>query len=162
MLLVRDPDHGERIARELDPGGARTDVVRCDLASLASVEEAAAELAARRLGVLIAAAGTQSTRSDRVSDDGLELTFVVNHLAHWLLVDRLRERLVHPARVVVVSSGTHLTERRRKGPYPDPQWRSVAELATPGALPSGQIAYATSKLANAMHVTALAAEGLKA
>jgi hypothetical protein len=64
--------------------------------------------------------------------------------------------------VVVVSSGTHSTDRRRKGPYPNPQWRPARELARPVTRPSGQVAYATSKLANALHVAALAAEGVEA
>jgi protochlorophyllide reductase len=158
VLVVRDPARGAAVAAELDPAGQRTAVVACDLASLASVDRAAAELAARGdVDVLVANAGTQLTDADHVSADGFELTFAVNHLAHWLLADRLR-----PARVVVVSSGTHAPEFTRKGPYPNPQWRPAAELATPGALPGGQVAYATSKLANALHVTALAAAGADA
>lgn len=155
LFVVRDPVRGAAVAAELDPDGARTAVVACDLASLASVERAARELG--DVDVLVANAGTQVRTADQASKDGYELTFAVNHLAHWLLAERLR-----PARVVVVSSGTHRTEFRAKGPYPDPQWRSAAELATPGALPSGEVAYATSKLANALHVTALATTGADA
>lgn len=151
LLVARDPRRGAAVAAELDPTGRRTAVVAGDLASLASVDHAARELGG--VDVVVANAGVQMTTATRASEDGYELTFAVNHLAHWLLVERLR-----PARVVVVSSSTH----RTKGPYPDPQWRPATELARPGALPSGPVAYATSKLANALHVTALAATGTDA
>ena len=43
------------------------------------------------------------------TEDGLELTFQVNHLAHFYLTFLLQEVLVKsaPARVVIVSSESH-------------------------------------------------------
>src|ERR687885_788130 len=45
----------------------------------------------------------------RVTADGLERTFAVNHLAGFLLTDLLLDRLQAsaPARIVTVSSGAH-------------------------------------------------------
>ncbi len=53
----------------------------------------------------------QSVR--RLSDDGLELTFAVNHLGPFLLTALLTERLVAsaPARVVTVASTAHKSAR---------------------------------------------------
>lgn len=146
VLAVRDAGRGAAIARELGRG---TDVVPLDLASLDSVR-AAADGIARDLApvdALVLNAGVQTPRADRVSADGLELTFAVNHLAHFLLTDRLRPHLAADARVVVVSSGTHWGTLRKAGPFPAPRWQDPHLLARPRA-ESGQRAYATSKLAN--------------
>ena len=43
----------------------------------------------------------------RTTADGIELTFGVNHLGHFCLVQGLLDRLDPPARIVVVSSDTH-------------------------------------------------------
>jgi NAD(P)-dependent dehydrogenase (short-subunit alcohol dehydrogenase family) len=99
---------------------------------------------------------TDDTRTTR---DGFELTFGVNHLAHFLLVELLRPRLEAPARIVMISSGTHFGTLRQSLGY-RPDWRSPDELARPAAGPrpaaSGRTAYATSKLATIHHVHELA------
>ncbi len=146
VLAVRDADRGAAVARELGPA---TSVVGLDLASLASVRAAADEIArdCAPVDALVLNAGVQTTRADRVSADGHELTFAVNHLAHFLLTERLRPALAPDARIVVVSSGTHWGTLRKSGPFPAPRWQDPHLLARPRA-GSGQRAYATSKLAN--------------
>ena len=126
--------------------GARIEVVRCDLASLASVREAAA--AVRRdyppLGLLINNAGIVSTRR-RASPEGFELTFATNHLGPFLLTALLTGHLVRGARVVTVASRAHYGGRLDLDAVTDARapYRAVA-------------AYARSKLANVMHTFALA------
>jgi protochlorophyllide reductase len=150
VLAVRDTARGEQVAREL---GAQTAVVELDLASLASVRAAAAALAERHapLDGLVLNAGIQVTRTGPATEDGFELTFGVNHLGHALLAVLLRPSLAPAARVAVVSSGTHFGTFRKSGPYPAPRWRDPRELARDRG-GSGQVAYATSKLANALFV----------
>ncbi len=148
ILAVRDMGEGARVAAQL---GGDTDVVGLDLASLASIHRAAEEIRRRHapLDGLVLNAGLQVTRADRATEDGFELTFGVNHLGHFLLTALCTEALAPGARVVVVASGTHFGTFRKSGPYPAPRWRPVDELARPDG-GSGQVAYATSKLANVL------------
>ena len=125
---------------------ARVEVVRCDLASLASVREAAA--AVRRdyppLGLLVNNAGIVSTRR-RTSIDGFELTFATNHLGPFLLTALLSDHLDKTARIVMVASRIHYRGRLNFAAVTDARVRYRATAA-----------YAQSKLANVMHTFALA------
>jgi retinol dehydrogenase-14 len=82
----------------------------CDFSSLAAVRVLARNVldGHARLDVLIHNAGGVNKRR-RLSADGYEMTFAVNHLAPFLLTQLLRERLVAsaPARVVTVASIAH-------------------------------------------------------
>jgi NAD(P)-dependent dehydrogenase (short-subunit alcohol dehydrogenase family) len=142
-----------RIARE--SGGDAASELGLDLGSLADVRRFAAEVEARDLPLraLVCNAGMQTTGGAvRLSADGFETTFAVNHLGHFLLVNLLLERLLarSPARVVVVSSGVHETERFTGMPKP-----AVTDLDTLAATGgperdrfSGPLAYVNSKLCN--------------
>jgi NAD(P)-dependent dehydrogenase (short-subunit alcohol dehydrogenase family) len=85
-------------------------VVRLDLASLASVREAAAEIRTNwpRLDLLINNAAVMTIPFAR-SEDGFELTFATNHLGHFALTGLLLERLLATpgSRVITVSSVAH-------------------------------------------------------
>jgi NAD(P)-dependent dehydrogenase (short-subunit alcohol dehydrogenase family) len=153
LVGARDHHRGAEVAAGLGPPA---DVVALDLASLDDVRAAAARVAARgRLDALVLNAGVQLPRADRASADGYELTFAVNHLAHFLLTVELLPHLAPGARVVVVSSGTHWGTWRKSGPFPAPRWADPRELARPRR-ESGQRAYATSKLANVLFGAELA------
>jgi NAD(P)-dependent dehydrogenase (short-subunit alcohol dehydrogenase family) len=67
----------------------------------------------QRLHVLINNAGLIGASRRRLTADGLEETFAVNHLATFLLTTLLLDRLVAaaPARVVTVSSEAHRSVR---------------------------------------------------
>jgi len=97
---------------------------------------------------LVLNAGTQVLSADRTTQDGFELTFGVNHLAHFLLTTLLIDAgaRVDGARVVSLGSGTHHSSRRRTLGFPAARWRDPRALAAPHA-GSGRVAYATSKLA---------------
>ena len=104
----RDRDRTERTAREIrEATGGQVDVYVADLSSQAEVRRFAAELLSScpRIDVLVNnVGGYWNTR--RVTADGLEHTFAVNHLAPFLLTNLLLERLVSSgaSRVVTVSS----------------------------------------------------------
>ncbi|ABS25787.1 short-chain dehydrogenase/reductase SDR [Anaeromyxobacter sp. Fw109-5] len=97
----------EAIRRET---GARVETAVADLGSLAQVRRMAAEVASRfeRLDVLVNNAGTRLEQRS-VTEDGLEKTFAVNYLSHFLLTNLLLDRLrASPAaRVVNVASDAH-------------------------------------------------------
>jgi NAD(P)-dependent dehydrogenase (short-subunit alcohol dehydrogenase family) len=89
---------------------SRVRVARLDLASLASVRAAAAEISAAysRIDLLINNAAVMRPPFRR-TDDGFELTFATNHLGHFALTGLLLDRILAAARprIVTVSSEGH-------------------------------------------------------
>jgi NAD(P)-dependent dehydrogenase (short-subunit alcohol dehydrogenase family) len=112
VLVARDKTRGEAALarlRNLKPGVDHT-IHYADLSRLAEMKRVAAEIAAAepRIDVLINNAGALfATR--HVTEDGLELTFALNHMSYFVLTQGLRERLLAsaPARVVNTSSDAH-------------------------------------------------------
>lgn len=153
VLAVRDGRRGAAAAAGVSErvSGASVETLELDLASLGSVRTGAARLARRNerapLRAIVCNAAIQVLDSGHATADGFELTFGVNHLGHFLLVTSLLNALAAPARVVVVSSGTHHGTLRHGGGMPAPDWRDPRELARPRPGP-GRVAYTTSKLAN--------------
>jgi NAD(P)-dependent dehydrogenase (short-subunit alcohol dehydrogenase family) len=90
--------------------GTEVDVLFADLSSQASIRKLAAEILAKhpRIDVLANNAGAVNS-SRRLTEDGLELTWAVNHLAPFLLTTLLVERITAgaPARIITTSSGAH-------------------------------------------------------
>jgi NAD(P)-dependent dehydrogenase (short-subunit alcohol dehydrogenase family) len=112
-------DHGARVViacRDIRKGADAAaaikgaEVVRLDLASLASVRQAAAELRSRydKLDLLINNAGVMMTPYAR-TEDGFELQFGTNHLGPFALTGLLTDQMldVPGARIVTVSSVYH-------------------------------------------------------
>jgi light-dependent protochlorophyllide reductase len=137
-----------------ESGADAISAMELDLASPASVRRVAADIAARAvpLKALVCNAGMQVTQGPRLTPDGYELTFAVNHLGHFLLANLLLARLLAdaPARVVVVSSGVH--DSRRTTGMPKAAVSDMATLAATGCARrdsfSGALAYVNSKLCN--------------
>jgi NAD(P)-dependent dehydrogenase (short-subunit alcohol dehydrogenase family) len=148
VMLCRDVTAASAVRAEImrHAPRARIEVVRCDLASLASVREAAAAVCRDYppLGLLINNAGMVSTRH-RTSVDGFELTFATNHLGPFLLTALLSDHLDKAARIVMVASRIHYRGRLDLAAITDARARYGATAA-----------YARSKLANVMHTFALA------
>ena len=131
--------------------------MKVDLASLDSVRGFVAgyrdaDLPPTR--ALVCNAGIQVVSGTRTTAEGFELTFGVNHLGHFCLVQGLLDRLASPARIIVVSSDTH-DPAKRTG-MPAPRYESAAALADPESesgeslLELGRRRYTTSKLCNVM------------
>lgn len=116
-----------------------------DLARLSSVRAFAARVT-DPIDVLVCNAAVWPGPRRRTAD-GFELAFGVNHLAHFLLVALLRDRLAPPARIVVVASGLHA---RGELDWDDLQSERRYD---------GTAAYARSKLANVMWALTLARRG---
>lgn len=109
-IVGRNAERLEAAARELRSERARIEVFEADFSSLPEVRRLASEIGSRfdSLSVLVNNAGVW--HKDRtLSRDGYEDTFAVNHLAHFLLTNELKDLLTRaaPARVVNVSSSMH-------------------------------------------------------
>jgi NAD(P)-dependent dehydrogenase (short-subunit alcohol dehydrogenase family) len=130
-------------------GAGKVQSFVADFASLDSVRTLARDLLERleRIDVLVNNAGTVFKRRT-VTDDGLEATFEVNHLAGFLLTELLKERLrcSAPSRVVITSSVGHFSGTMDLDDLGFERGYSIMK------------AYSRSKLANAMYARSLAAE----
>jgi NAD(P)-dependent dehydrogenase (short-subunit alcohol dehydrogenase family) len=117
-VVMAGRDHGRtEAARRLvieRSGSNRVEVALADFSRLADLRRLADEVRAGhdRLDVLVNNAGLFSP-GYRLSADGFELTFAVNHLAPFLLTNLLLDRLraSAPARIVTVASEAHRRNR---------------------------------------------------
>jgi NAD(P)-dependent dehydrogenase (short-subunit alcohol dehydrogenase family) len=134
----------------------QADLQPVDLASLHSVRSFATRLLDQGpIDALVLNAGVQCV-GPRQSADGYELTFAVNHLAHYLLVRLLTPHLSGGGRIVITSSGTH--DPLQKTGMPAPRHAAAWQLAYPRRDPeadrrpgrAGRRAYTSSKLCNVM------------
>jgi NAD(P)-dependent dehydrogenase (short-subunit alcohol dehydrogenase family) len=114
ILHARTPDEGSDAVDRLVKGGADPlylDLVVADFARMAEVAALGREVARRypRLDLLVNNAALAAGARRTVTEDGHEVTFQVNYLAHYVLTRLLWEPLTATgtARVVNVSSSMH-------------------------------------------------------
>jgi NAD(P)-dependent dehydrogenase (short-subunit alcohol dehydrogenase family) len=112
VLIARDQARGEstlRRLREHAPAAAHR-VHYADLMRVAEVKRVAADIAAseQRIDILVNNAGAIFSYR-RLTAEGLERTFALNHMAYFVLSHSLREPLLAaaPARVVNTASAAH-------------------------------------------------------
>lgn len=136
------------LAEELP--GAELEGIAFDLGLQANVRRGAEQILAKvpALHVLVNNAGLFADERV-VTDDGVELTFAVNHIAPFLLTELLAPRLEAsatsaPSRVINVASVAHTRGRIHLDDL------TLAKGWT------GYAAYAMAKLANVMHAISLA------
>ncbi|MFF4243214.1 SDR family NAD(P)-dependent oxidoreductase [Streptomyces sp. NPDC001822] len=141
-VATRNPASAGATVRELDslPGPGSVRATALDLSDLASVEAFAGTWQGP-LDILVANAGVMAVPERRLSREGWELQLATNHLGHFALATALHPHLraSGSARIVVVSSGAHLTaafdfedpqfERR---PYD--RWTAYAQSKTADVL----------------------------
>ncbi|MEZ4248743.1 MAG: SDR family oxidoreductase [Polyangiales bacterium] len=154
VLAIRNRAKGEAAADEIESRtGVRPELLTLDLASFASIREAAATFLAHhdKLHVLVNNAGlVLDSRTTTV--EGFETTFGVNHLGHFLFTQLLLGALKkaakedREARIVNVSSDAHRWARRGL------DWD---DLQSEKKYASFDV-YAKSKLANLYFTRALA------
>ena len=148
-VVCRTPSKSEHAVSEIQRRSPGSDVLpfAADLSSQRETRALAAELAGAlpRLNVLVNNAGLM-LRERVLTEDGIETTFAVNHLAYFLLSRLLERALVAgaPSRVVNVASRAHLSGTLRF----DDLMRTHEY--------DGWRAYAQSKLANVVFTYELA------
>jgi NAD(P)-dependent dehydrogenase (short-subunit alcohol dehydrogenase family) len=112
ILIARDKARADEALAAIGTAGPDLAhrAVLADLSSIGATRRAAAEVAAAepRIDVLINNAGALFNKR-RLSPDGLEMTFAVNHMAYFVLTHGLRANLAAsaPARIVNTASGAH-------------------------------------------------------
>ena len=98
-------------ARGGHKGPEGTETLPLDLASLASVRSFAdavtAQLRGSHINMLVLNAGVQTSDPKQRTVDGFEVTFAVNHLAHYLLARLLVPYIADGGRLVITTSDTH-------------------------------------------------------
>ena len=143
ILVARDQARAKELASEI--GGA--DVFIGDLSSIAEVKRVGDEIVKKydRIDVLINNAGAINMEREKTVD-GLERTFATNHLAYFVLTDKLLPSLRNApkARIVNVASEAH---RQGSIDFDDLQFEKRW---------SGMGAYFASKLANILFTAELA------
>lgn len=127
-----------------------------DLASLASVRQFVQDFQTREhppLEAIVCNAGVQIVSGTRYTEDGFEMTFGINHLGHFLLVNLLLPQLSDRSRIVFVSSDTHNPETNTGMPHPNYQDANALAFGTGDdnqmdMRTVGRVRYTTSKLCN--------------
>lgn len=148
-LVGRNKEKSERVVAEIKAasGNDRIDLLLGDMSKIADARAVADAFRAKhdRLDVLVNNAGAMFL-DHKLSDDGIEMTFALNHVGYFVLTTRLLDLLEKTpgARVVSTSSGIH--------------HRGKMDLATivkrDGK--AGFPAYSDSKLANVLFTRELA------
>jgi NAD(P)-dependent dehydrogenase (short-subunit alcohol dehydrogenase family) len=148
-MVARDRDRADQALarlREIAPNAAHC-AYYADLSLLGEVKRVGGEIAAAepRIDVLVNnAGGLFATR--KVTAEGIERTFALNHMAYFVLTHCLRERLLAaaPARIISTASLAHF---RRAIDFDDLQTGNRYDLL---------VAYGRSKLCNILFTRELA------
>jgi NAD(P)-dependent dehydrogenase (short-subunit alcohol dehydrogenase family) len=153
VLTARNMELAERVRQEIisTTGNPDVDIVECNLASMLSVMACCREVQEKydHLNILINNAGLWESER-KLSRDGIELTFAVNHLAPFLMTNLLLDVLKRSgtaerrSRIITVSSAAHA---RGTINFHDLEGKQSF---------NGIYAYAQSKLANILFTKKLA------
>jgi NAD(P)-dependent dehydrogenase (short-subunit alcohol dehydrogenase family) len=163
ILVARNAERGATTVSRIrqETGNSAVELLVADLSVQAQVRQLASQIQQRvaRLDVLVNNAGAFFERR-QLSQDNLEMTFALNHLAYFLLTNLLLDslRAADSARIVNVSSEAH---RRAQLDFSDLQvehrytgWRAYARSKLANILFTYELARrlaGTSMVANALH-----------
>jgi NAD(P)-dependent dehydrogenase (short-subunit alcohol dehydrogenase family) len=147
VMAVRNAEKAKTAVQDISAKvQGKIDIMSLDLASMASVKQFAEEFQSRysSLDLLLLNAGVWMPDTFEKSKDGHEMTFQVNHLSGFYLVQLLLPllRSSAPSRVVVTSSTLHASATKEFGPG---NWEFISSKGY-----SGKNAYNNSKLCNAL------------
>jgi NAD(P)-dependent dehydrogenase (short-subunit alcohol dehydrogenase family) len=149
MMVCRDHKKGGAARDEIvrETGNQNVELLLADFSELRQIRRLAEEIKAKtqRLDALVNNAGAFNS-ARRLTADGYEMTFGVNHLGYFLLTAELLDLLKSsaPARIVNVASDAHR-----------PGWIQFDDINLENGY-GGWKAYAQSKLANILFTYELA------
>jgi NAD(P)-dependent dehydrogenase (short-subunit alcohol dehydrogenase family) len=145
---------------------AQITAAEINLASLKSVRQFVQSIEIPLSG-MICNAGISYDTGLQYTDAQIELTFGVNHIAHFLLTKLILEKYPSVSRILVVSSDAH-NPKKSKGFFPEPAFKDIRELAYPDkrnekvSSKTGMLYYVHSKLCNVLFVYELSRKLSKA
>ncbi|WP_276352079.1 SDR family NAD(P)-dependent oxidoreductase [Cohnella caldifontis] len=118
-IVARNREKANEVAamlRSAAGGGVTVDVFVADMASQSSIRRAAAEISAKwpRIDVLINNAGAMYVKRI-LTEEGIEMTWAVNHLAPFLLTNLLLDRLKEAGDARIITTASHGHKMARKG-----------------------------------------------
>jgi NAD(P)-dependent dehydrogenase (short-subunit alcohol dehydrogenase family) len=130
------------------------DVFLADMASQESIHRVAADILARwsRIDILINNAGAMFV-TRKLTVDGIEMTWAVNHLAPFLLTNLLLDRLKESGDARIITTASHGHKMARKGINFDDL--SAERLYRYPILGGANFRYGETKLANIMFTAEL-------
>ncbi|OJJ14049.1 hypothetical protein BKI52_44495 [marine bacterium AO1-C] len=129
-------------------------IAQLDLASFNSIRKFCKALPTNNLYGIICNAGLTYSTPTRFTQDGVEETFGVNHLGHFLMVNLLLSQAQNLQRIAIVSSDAHNPETQQH--FPPPNFEKVEDLAYPkddyitNWEKEGSQRYANSKFCNVL------------
>ncbi|MDX6290932.1 MAG: hypothetical protein QOH50_7, partial [Kribbellaceae bacterium] len=135
VLACRNLEKAQQAANRITAApGARLELLRLDLGSLASIRAAATKLrdGYDRIDLLINNAGVANVTDH--TEDGFEPQFGINHLGHFALTGLILDRLLaaSASRIVVVSSFAHRSAKvefeQQHGDRNQYPWSKLANL----------------------------------
>ncbi len=162
VQIARDRERGEAASQRLQAIAPQVShsIHYADISRLNEMKRVSAEIAQAepRIDVLINNAGAMFDRRE-VTEDGLEKTFALNHMAYFVITNGLRERLISssPARVVSTASDAYIAgtldfdDLQSEKAYAK---KSITEYLRFGG--AGFKVYGLSKLCNILFTRALA------
>lgn len=166
VLVGRNGAKLGKVKAAIERSGGRAVPVLCDMADLASVRRAAAEIVAldQPVAGLLNNAGLQNPPVPK-NAAGWDMTFATNHLGPFALTEALVPRLEDDANVLFVGSATEDLDRRpakragiRGGRYISAEASARGQWEPGGSVRPGMDAYATSKQCNIVTALVLARE----
>ncbi|HET9061005.1 MAG TPA: SDR family NAD(P)-dependent oxidoreductase [Acidimicrobiales bacterium] len=159
-LVARNMARGEAAAAAVDGAGQAqghpraAEVLVADLSSQAGVRSLAATVAQRypAVHVLVNNAGAVFSRR-RMTVDGLEMTWALNHVAPWLLTNLLLDKLKASAPARVVTTGSEAGVRSH---IPFDDLDAALSWGDRRSMAKGFSRYGQTKLANLVFTQELA------
>jgi NAD(P)-dependent dehydrogenase (short-subunit alcohol dehydrogenase family) len=109
VFIARDPARAGDTMAKLKHANPEVDhaVHMADLSTLAEMKRVVAELAREpQIDVLVNNAGALFNKRQE-TEDGLEMTFALNHMAYFVITNMLLGKLKSGARIVTVASNAH-------------------------------------------------------
>ena len=143
--------------KALTNGRATVDVFVADMASQQSVRDVAAEILTKcpKVDVLINNAGALF-QTRQLTDDGIEMTWAVNHLAPFMLTNLLLDRLKESAPSRIITTASHGHKMARKGIDFDDLTAEHLYRPLKKLMGGPTLRYGQTKLANILFTTELA------
>uniref|UniRef100_UPI003D2D2AA0 SDR family oxidoreductase n=1 Tax=Paenibacillus oryzisoli TaxID=1850517 RepID=UPI003D2D2AA0 len=153
-IVARNQTKANKVAAELRALAkheATVDVFIADMASQASIREVATDILNRwsRLDILINNAGAMYV-TRKLSIDGIEMTWAVNHLAPYLLTTLLADRMKESGHARVITTASHGHKMAKRGIRFDDLSAEKLYSFPQNVMGGANLRYGETKLANIM------------